>query len=58
MDAFRKLLEEMPPEEASERLADVTRQIYALLDEETQRLFITRLLGEPGTDKTLAMVHL
>lgn len=58
MDAFRKLLEEMPPEEASARLADATRQIYALLEEEAQRLFITQMLGEPGTDKTLAMVHL
>ncbi len=58
MDAIKTILDDMEPEEAAARLADVARELYTLLDEEQQRRFITRMLGEPGTDKTIAMVHL
>ncbi len=58
MDAISNILGGMDPEEAAARLADAARELYPLLDQEAQRRFITRMLGEPGTDKTIAMVHL
>ncbi len=52
------VLGRMEPREAASALARAARTLFALLDEEERRDFIEQMLGEPGEDKVIGMVHL
>jgi hypothetical protein len=58
MDELEKILGRMEPEQAAVSLALAARGLFALLNEEQRREFIERMLGEPGEDKVVGMVHL
>ncbi|ACU90026.1 hypothetical protein Dbac_1937 [Desulfomicrobium baculatum DSM 4028] len=58
MSELEKFLDRMEPEQAAVSLALAARGLFALLNEEQRREFIERMLGEPGEDKVVGMVHL
>jgi len=58
MDELGKILGGMEPEEAAKAIAKAAREIFPLLDEEKRRDVITQMLGEPGEDKVVGLVHL
>lgn len=58
MNELEKILDRMEPEQAAASLALAARNLFALLNEEQRREFIERMLGEPGEDKVVGMVHL
>ena len=58
MDELEKILGGMEPEEAAKAIAKAAREIFPLLDEEKRRDVITQMLGEPGEDKVVGLVHL
>ena len=58
MDELGKILGCMEPEEAANAIAKAAREIFPLLDEEKRRDVITQMLGEPGEDKVVGLVHL
>jgi len=58
MDELGKILGSMDPEEAASTIAKAAREIFPLLDEEKRRDVITQMLGEPGEDKVVGLVHL
>lgn len=58
MDELEKILGRMEPEQAAVSLAQAARSLFGLLNEEQRREFIERMLGDPGEDKVVGMVHL
>ncbi len=58
MDEIGNLLGRMEPKEAASAVARAARDVFSLLDEAERRDFIEQLLGEPGEDKVVGMVHL
>jgi hypothetical protein len=58
MDELKSMLERMDPAQAATSVALAARELFPLLGEEERREFIERMLGEPGEDKVVGMVHL
>lgn len=58
MDELEKLLGGMEPEEAARAIAKAARGVFPLLGEEQRREVITQMLGDPGADKVVGLVHL
>jgi hypothetical protein len=58
MDALQNIIDGLDPKEAANALADATRRILPLLDDEGRSETIMRMLGEPGGDKVTGLVHL
>jgi hypothetical protein len=58
MDELGKLLGGMEPQEAARAIAKAAREVFPLLGEEERREVITEMLGEPGGDKVVGLVHL
>lgn len=58
MDELGKLLSGMEPQEAAKTIARAAREVFPLLGEEERRDVITQMLGEPGEDKVVGLVHL
>lgn len=58
MNELEKILDRMEPEQAAVSLALAARNLYGLLNDEQRREFIERMLGDPGEDKVVGMVHL
>lgn len=58
MDEIGSILGRMEPQEAASALAKAARNLFVLFDEEQRRGFIEQMLGEPGEDKIVGMVHL
>lgn len=58
MDELEKILGRMEPQQAAISLALAARNLFGLLNEEQRREFIEHMLGDPGEDKVVGMVHL
>ena len=58
MDEVETLLGRMEPRQAAEVVARAAREIFPLLDDGERREFITAMLGEPGGDQVVGLVHL
>ena len=58
MDELGRILREMDPNEAADAVATAVKDLLPLLEEEERRTFIEKMLGEPGHDKVVGMVHL
>lgn len=58
MEELEKLLAGLEPQEAAGAIAKAAREVFPLLDEEERREVITQMLGEPGGDKVVGLVHL
>jgi hypothetical protein len=58
MDEISTILERMEPKEAAETIARAARELFPLLDEGERRNVIEQMIGEPGEDKIVGMVHL
>lgn len=58
MDEFVNLLGSMDPQDAAKAIAKAAREIFPLLEEEERREVITQMLGDPGGDKVVGLVHL
>jgi len=58
MNELGNILGGMDPKDAAKALAEAARSVFPLLDEEERRDVITQMLGEPGEDKVVGLVHL
>jgi hypothetical protein len=58
MDELADILENMEPEAAASAIAEAARAVFPLLTEAKRRALITGMLGEPGEDKVVGLVHL
>jgi hypothetical protein len=53
-----EVIAQMDLHEAALELADAARRVFHVLGEEALRVFLARLMGDDGTDKTIGLVHL
>ncbi len=58
MDKLGELLGGMEPHAAAKAIAKAARDVFPLLSEEKRREVITEMLGDPGGDKVVELVHL
>lgn len=58
MNEIKAILSRMEPKAAADAIASAARDIFPLLNEGEQRDFMERMLGEPGDDKVVGLVHL
>lgn len=58
MNELEKILEHMNPAQAAVSVALAARNLFALLNEQERREFIEHMIGDPGEDKVVGMVHL
>jgi hypothetical protein len=58
MDEIKAILGRMEPREAARSLASAAKDLFPMLEEDEQRVFLESMLGEPGGDKVVGMVHL
>jgi hypothetical protein len=58
MNELEKILERMDPAQAAVSVALAARSLFALLNEQERREFIEHMIGDPGEDKVVGMVHL
>ncbi len=58
MDEIGSILARMETGDAAQALARAARELFRVLGEEERRHFIEQMLGEPGEDKIVGMVHL
>ena len=57
-ERLRHLIETMEPQEALQVIAQVVRNLLAVLGEEAWQDFVVTLVGETAADRTAGMVHL
>ena len=57
-EKLQHLIETMEPQEALQAIAQVVRNLFAVLGEEAWRDFVVTLVGETAADRTAGMVHL
>lgn len=58
MDDIKDILARMETKDAAGAVAAAARDLFPLLDEEARREFIEQMIGEPGGDKVVGLVHL
>jgi hypothetical protein len=58
MEEFKKLLGGMEPSQAAKAIAQAAGDIFPVLGDEERREIITQMLGDPGGDKVIGLVHL
>ena len=58
MGEIEKIVDRMNPAAAVTEIAVVLRKLLPVLGEEARAGFVADLLGEPGYDKVVSMVHL
>lgn len=58
MDEIENILGSLEPIEAGKAIAKAAKAIFPLLDEDERRNVITQMLGEPGEDRVVGLVHL
>lgn len=58
MNEIEAVVARLEPKDAAAAVARAARAVFPLLDDEARREFIEQMLGEPGGDKVVGMVHL
>ena len=58
VDKIQELVNNMEHQEAASALAFVVKDIFPLLNEDSQIKFVMDLMGDSGDDKVSSMIHL
>ena len=58
VDKIQELVNNMEPQEAVSAIAFAIKELFPLLDEDTQIKFVMDLVGDSGDDKVTSLVHL